>query len=177
MEPSTAMETRATERTTEQGDSLAELYVRHAPGATRLAYMLCGDRELAADLAQEAFVRLAGRFRHLREPDSFEAYLRKAVTNLFLSHLRRRRLERAYVARERGRRERHAEPPDVGGRDELWRALQELPARQRSALVLRYYEDLSEQQAADAMACSVPALKSLVARGMETLRGTVEEER
>ena len=58
--------------------------------------------------------------------------------------------------------------PDVGGREDLWRALATLPARQRAALVLRYYEDLSERDTAPVLGCSVAAVKSLVARGGAT---------
>ena len=78
---------------------LEDLYVRNAPGALRLAYFLTGNRELAEDLVQEAFVRVAGRFRHLRVPDAFDAYLRRTIVNLSTSQLRRTKLERAYVAR------------------------------------------------------------------------------
>jgi RNA polymerase sigma-70 factor (sigma-E family) len=158
---------------------LGELYLRHAPAARSLAYLLTGDRHLAEDLVQEAFVRLTGRFRHLRNPDAFGSYLRRTVVNLHTSHLRRRRLERAYL--ERRGREAAIEGaggslPDVAGRQDLWRALQTLPARQRAAVVLRYYEDLSESEAADALGCSLAAVKSLVARAMETLRTQVRSE-
>jgi RNA polymerase sigma factor (sigma-70 family) len=86
---------------------LEDLYVRHAPAALRLAFFLTGDRELAQDLVQDAFVRIAGRFGHLRTPDAFEAYLRRTIVNLFTSHLRRLRLERADGLREPGSGVRH----------------------------------------------------------------------
>src|SRR5213083_2990999 len=79
---------------------LGELYVRHADDAVRLAYLLTGDRALAEDLVQDAFVRLAGRLVHLRDPGAFEAYLRRTVVNLANSFYRRKRLERAYLKRE-----------------------------------------------------------------------------
>jgi RNA polymerase sigma-70 factor (sigma-E family) len=158
-----------------QATGLAELYVRHAPGALRLAYMLTAQRELAEDLVQDAFAKLAGRFLHLRRPEAFDAYLRRMIVNQFLSHQRRRRVERAYLQREAGARVASSLAMDLGERDEVWRALQELPERQRAALVLRYYEDLSERDAAEVLRCSAPALKSLVARGMETLRGLIEK--
>jgi RNA polymerase sigma factor (sigma-70 family) len=68
---------------------LQDLYVRHAPAALRLAYFLSGDRETARDLVQDAFVRVAGRLRHLREPDEFDAYLRRTIVNIHTSRLRR----------------------------------------------------------------------------------------
>jgi len=151
--------------------SLEDLYVRHAPEAARLAYLLMGDRDLAEDVAQDAFIRVAGRFRHMRYPDAFPAYLRKTVVNRCLSLHRRGRVERAYIARESGRRPQEgAESPDLATRGQLRAALETLPIRQRAAIVLRYYHDLSEQQAADALACSPAAARSLVLRGMTTLR-------
>jgi RNA polymerase sigma-70 factor (sigma-E family) len=174
MDPEPPMiEVREAERTdappSEQG-GLAELYERHAGAAVGLAYLLTGDRSLAEDLVQEAFVRVAGRFRHLRDSGAFESYLRRTVVNLFTSQLRRRRLERAYLKREATKPAASHEDPDVASRDELWRAVQQLPERQRAAVVLRYYEDLSEREVATTMRCSNAAAKSLIQRGMQTLR-------
>ena len=70
--------------------SLAALYERHADDAVGLAYLLTGDRALAEDLMQEAFVRIAARFRHIRDPAAFGTYLRRTVINLANSHFRRR---------------------------------------------------------------------------------------
>jgi RNA polymerase sigma-70 factor (sigma-E family) len=165
----------ATERTTEGG--LAELYVRHAPAAGRLAFLLTGDRISAEDLLQEAFVRVVGRFGHLRVPDAFGAYLRRTIVNLHTSHLRRKRLERAYLERERSV---HTGSPDAmsdaGVRDELWRTLLRLPPRQRAAVVLRFYEDLSERETAEVLRCSPAAVKSLVARAMDSLRTEIRKD-
>src|SRR5947208_10105937 len=116
-----------------EGGRLAELYVRHSAEATRLAYMLTGDRQLAEDLVQDAFVRLAGRLVHLRDPGAFDAYLRRTVVNLCNSQFRRRRVERAYLQRARGAGEMRGIPwPDrpVEDRDELWEALGRLSGRQ-----------------------------------------------
>ncbi|HZA26359.1 MAG TPA: sigma-70 family RNA polymerase sigma factor [Actinomycetota bacterium] len=66
--------------------------------------------------------------------------------------------------------------PDIAGRADLWAGLQQLPARQRAALVLRFYEDLSERESAEVLRCSVSAVKSLVARAMETLRNEMGSE-
>src|ERR671917_97236 len=79
---------------------LLELYRANARSAVRLAYLMTGDRELAEDLAQEAFVRVAGRWRDLRKPEVFRAYLFKAVVNLTNSHWRRKRVERGYLAKQ-----------------------------------------------------------------------------
>ena len=154
---------------------LAELYERHSAAAGRLAYLLTGDRATAEDLVQEAFVRVVGRFRHLRVPDAFESYLRRTIVNLHTSQLRRRRIERSYLERERvSARPEAVSSPDLGEREDVWRELLALPPRQRAAVVLRYYEDLSERETADVLRCSVAAVKSLTARAMETLRTRME---
>lgn len=157
---------------------LAELYTRHGPAAQRLAFLLTGDRVQAEDLVQDAFVRVVGRFGHLRVPDAFEAYLRRTIVNLHTSQLRRRRVERAWLEREGGAAgARPADAmPDVGAREELWRAVLELPARQRAAVVLRFYEDLSERQTAEVLGCSPAAAKMLVARAMEILRDRIRKD-
>lgn len=147
---------------------LAELYRTHAPAAARLAYLLTGDRSLAEDLVQEAFVRLFGRWRDLRDPGAFPAYLRTTVVNLARSQFRRSRVERAYLEREALRPD--PPPADTGERHEMWAALQRLSPRQRAAIVLRYYEDLTEAQTADVLRCPVGTVKSLVWRGMQQLR-------
>jgi RNA polymerase sigma-70 factor (sigma-E family) len=161
------------ERVSETG-RLGELYRLHAGDAARLAYLITGDRALAEDLVQEAFVRLYGKFRDLRNPDAFEGYLRRTVVNLARSHFRHRKVERKYLEGA-GKPEagRPVAAPDVGERDELWTMLQALPERQRTAIVLRFYEDLSEASTAEAMGCPVGTVKSLVSRGLERLRAIV----
>jgi RNA polymerase sigma-70 factor (sigma-E family) len=154
--------------TTTEGGRLGELYEAHASDAARLAYLLTADRALAEDLVHEAFVRLFGRFRDLRNPDAFRAYLRTAVVNLARSHFRRRRVERAYLQRESRPEDRTT--VDFGGGEELWQALQRLRPRQRAAIVLRYYEDLTEAQTAEVLGCAVGTVKSLVSRGIDQLR-------
>jgi len=158
---------------------LAELYVRHAGEASRLAYLLTGDRTLAEDLVQDAFVLLAGRLVHLRDPGAFHAYLRKTVVNLSNSHFRRKRVERAYLQRTQATfptLELQRADGSTEDREELWRALERLSKRQRAAIVLRFYEDLSERQVADILQCRPGTVKSLVSRGLETLRNEVRSE-
>ncbi len=149
---------------------LAEMYARHAGDAARLAYLLTGDRSLADDLVQDAFVRLARRLGHLRDPEAFGPYLRRTLVNLANSYFRRRGVERAYLERQRRNVEESIEAPDPGERDEMLRALAALPLRQRTAVVLRYYEDLSELQMADLMRCRPGTVKGLLSKGLHNLR-------
>lgn len=153
-------------------EPIAELYVRHIPSATRLAYLITRDEPLAEDIAQDAFLQAVGRFRHLRRADAFEAYLRRSVVNRCTSHFRRERRARAFAEREAAT-EPVAGGPDLGRRDELRTVLLALPVRQRAAVVLRYYADLSEEQAGEALGCSAAAVRSMVARAMETLRARI----
>ena len=156
--------------------ALAELYSRQAPGARRLAYLLTGDQQLAEDIVQDCFVKLAGRLRRVDDP---EAYLRRMVVNASHSHHRRLR-----VRRDRARDEAlvvgadtDAAPDGADGRADRARlldALAGLPARQRSAVVLRHWLDLSEQQCADELGCSVGTVKSLASRGRAALRLSLE---
>ena len=152
-------------------ESMAELYETHFGAAFRLAYLLTGDASTAEDLVQDAFVKLIGRFAHLRDPDSFSSYLRRTVVNLSYSTFRRRRVERAYLAREVVRPMAATDGiPDIEQRDLLWDQLCQLAPRQRAALVLRYYDDLSESQAAEILGCSVHTVNALVARGVRAMR-------
>jgi len=161
------------EKTRIEGSLLGDLYLRHAPDAVRLAYLLTGDGALAEDLVQDAFVRMAGRLVHLRSPESFHAYLRTTVVNLARSHGRRKAVERRHA--ERTPPPGNSYPADMSDRDEMRVALMSLPLRQRTAVVLRYYEDMSEAQVAELMKCRPTAVRSLVARGVASLRESVRE--
>lgn len=145
-----------------------ELYATYAPDAVRIAFLLVGDRAHAEDLAQEAFVRVFGRFGELRSDASFRAYLFRTLVNLSKNYFRRRVLER-----------NAAQPAQALSRalperdDELLSALKRLPERQRAAVVLRYCEDLSEHDTAQILGTTPKAVKSLVTRGLNALREEV----
>jgi RNA polymerase sigma-70 factor (sigma-E family) len=166
---------------TEPKGELADLYVRHVPAANRLGFLLTGDRSQAEDLVHDAFVRCVGRFGHLRAHEAFDAYLRRTIVNLHTSRLRRLRVEREWLSKETARLGRPGtsgppSPPPPPGREDMWRRLQTLPPRQRAVLVLRYYEDLSERETANALRCSVAAVKSLTARATSALREGIRGE-
>jgi RNA polymerase sigma-70 factor (sigma-E family) len=158
-------------------DSLTLLYSAHYRGLVRLAAYLTGDRDSAEEVVQDAYVKVLGRWGGLRDLDKGEAYLRQSVVNLSRSRLRHRVVV-----------ERHAPAPmpdaasaEAGAMSRLDRtavvhALTELPRRQREAIVLRYYADLSEAQTAHAMGISAGAVKSHTSRGMAALRHLLEED-
>ena len=154
---------------------MAHLYSTFAPGAARLAYLLTGDQHLSEDLVQEAFLKMLGRFEYLRNPASFQAYLHRTIVNLSRKHWRRAELERRFTSRERALRSSHVvDAPDVETPDEVWTAVLKLPYRQRAAIVLRFYEDMSEQQTAELLDCSAKAVRSMVGRAKESLRALAE---
>ena len=158
-------------------DSLTLLYTAHYRGLVRLAAYLTGDRDNAEEIVQDAYVKVLGRWGGLRDLDKGEAYLRQTVVNLSRSRMRHR------VVVERNA---PAPMPDMasaesGAMSRLDRAavidaIAELPRRQREAVVLRYYADLSEAQTAHAMGISAGAVKSHTSRGMAALRHLLEEE-
>jgi len=152
---------------------LGELYERSVPAAVRLAYLLTGDQAIAEDLAQDAFVRVAGKLVHLRHRDAFDDYLRRTVINLSKNHFRRRAIERAYLTRFRVVDRSASHDKGVVERQAMLAALQVLPHRQRSAIVLRFYEDLPEDAVAEILRCRPATVRSLVFRGVQTLRSEI----
>ncbi len=166
------------EPTTHTGRSpaagLEGLYEAHAPDALRLAYLLTGDRALAEDLMQDAFVRMVGRFQDLRDRDAFWWYLRRTIVNLANSHFRRRQVERAYLARQRGAGS--VPETDLGDRERLRGALMTLRPEQRAAVVLRFYADMTESATAEMLRCPLGTVKSMVSRAMEHLREELNDD-
>ena len=161
----------------QRAERLAELYAVHAPRAGRVAYLLVGNRDLAEDLVQEAFVRIASRLFSIKSSQAFGAYLNQTVLNLARGHIRKLARDRSLLQRLGGQPRRDESMPDVGARDEVLRALQTLPYRQRAAIVFRYYLDLSERQTADLLGCAVGTVKSLVSRGTQELRTRMGAQR
>jgi RNA polymerase sigma-70 factor (sigma-E family) len=153
---------------------LENLYEAHAPDALRLAYLMTGDRALAEDLTQDAFVKMLGRFQDLRNRDAFWWYLRKTIVNLSRSHFRHRRVERAYLDRQRS--PEGVAGADFGERDRVRAALMTLRPEQRAAVVLRYFEDLTETDTADILGRPVGTVKSMVSRGMDRLREELNDD-
>ncbi|HEX6936420.1 MAG TPA: SigE family RNA polymerase sigma factor [Actinomycetes bacterium] len=153
-----------------------QLFHGHFAAMTRLAAMLGADDP--EDVAQEAFVRLHGRSRTLRDPNAAIGYLRTTVVNLTRS--RRRHLSVVRRNRPAPPREVMSAEHDVLRQErdrELVQALGRLSSRHREALVLRYWLDLTEAEMADAMGVSRGTVKSHVSRGLDALAALLEETR
>lgn len=137
--------------------------------ALRLAHRLTGNASTAEDLAQEALARMWSRWGRL-ERDHLDAYLRRTVANLFCSQARRRRRYEQIIRLVPRARPLTDGTRGVDERDELATALLQLPARQRTVVVLRYVEDLAVADVADAMGCSEGTVKTQSSRGLAALR-------
>ncbi|SBT45345.1 SigE family RNA polymerase sigma factor [Micromonospora auratinigra] len=139
----------------------------------RTAYLLTGDRDAAQDLVHESLVKVMRHWRRLDEP---MAYVRRTMVNERTSRWRRlglRELLTAAVPDRAG-----PDPTDVVAvRDELLAALDRLPVRMRTVLVLRYWEDLPEAEVAALMGCAPGTVKSQAARGLARLRDVLGAER
>jgi RNA polymerase sigma-70 factor (sigma-E family) len=135
----------------------------------RTAYLLCGDQGKSEDLVQVTLAKLVVAWSRLKHSESIDHYAQRVLINTYVSSRRRR----SWWEQPFGRLD-DARAPDeytaVEQRDWLRRALDGLPARQRAAVVLRFYEDLSEQDAAHVLGCSVGTVKSLSSRGLQKLR-------
>lgn len=161
-------------RLSKSDERLAELYSTHAAAAVRLAFLLTSDREAAEDIAHDAFVRVGGKILTLREPERAAGYLFRTVANLAKDHGRRVARSRDLERRRTGTRPNpHV---DFELRDEVLSALVTIDPRYRLVLFLRYYLDMSEHQAAEAMGCTTAAVKSLTNRAARALRARLEGE-
>ena len=154
---------------------LTTLYTTHYRELVRLAAFLTGDRDNAEEVVQDAYVKMHGSWRRVRELDKAEAYLRVTVVNLSRSRLRHKQVTQKHkpepladVASAESYAMEHVQ------RETVLDALSHLPRRQREAVVLRYYGDLTEAQTAAAMGCSVGAVKSHTSRAMSALRPLLE---
>jgi RNA polymerase sigma-70 factor (sigma-E family) len=169
------------ERRVDAAAAVTALYAEHALGLTRLALVMTGDRHTAEDIVQEAFCGLHRRWDKLRDPAKALPYVRSSVLNGCRMEFRR---TKAVLGRP-GNTEYEAFLPPAWSaesaalaseeRREVLRALLRLPTRQREALLLRYYLDLSEADTASAMGISRGTAKSTVARGLHALRNVLGE--
>lgn len=138
----------------------------------RAAYLMCGDVDLAEDLVQEALIALAEKWESVEHPDAF---VRRVVYRQRVSWWRRHHRE---VAVEHLPERALGDGALERARDaEIHAALRTLPQRQRAALVLRYFEDLTEAQAASVMGVATGTIKSLSHQGMTRLRAELEDRR
>jgi RNA polymerase sigma-70 factor (sigma-E family) len=152
------------------------LFREEGQSLVRLARLFVDDRNAAEDLVQEAFIRLARSAHRIRDESKAAAYLRSIVLNLARDNNRRGLVSLRHHLPEDDRR---ASTEDVieleEDKQEVIDALRELPHRQRTALVLRYYEELGIDDIADAMGISRNSVKTHLQRGLTALQQQLGE--
>jgi RNA polymerase sigma-70 factor (sigma-E family) len=158
---------------------VAALYQAHALGLVKLAKVMLGDQAAAEDIVQDAFLGLFRRWPALEDQDRALAYLRASVLNGCRTAYRGlTRRDRALRLAPMTENMVSAEESALIGEAnrEVMAALRALPARQREAVVLRYYLDLTEDQTANAMHVSRGTVKSAASRGRAALARMLKEE-
>jgi RNA polymerase sigma-70 factor, ECF subfamily len=137
------------------------LYRSSVAEMTRLAYLITGSAHVAEEITHDAFIAVQRRWDSINTP---KPYLRQVVVNGCRSYLRHLRIERTTPI--------DPIPPVINDEiDETWLLVQQLSPKRRTALVLRYYLDLSIDEIADVMRTRPGTVKSLLHRGREALRG------
>jgi RNA polymerase sigma-70 factor (sigma-E family) len=155
--------------------AVGALYQTMAVGLIRLAYVILGDRQAAEDVVQDAFCNLFQRWDHLSHVQGAEYYVRVAVLNACRSALRRRAIRSRRVLYELPAPSVEAAILGSEERDELIRAVDRLPRRQRETLILSYYLDLPDDEIATLMGVGMSSVRSARHRALETLARNLKE--
>ena len=142
------------------------------PALLRAACAIAGDPHSAEDLLQTALINVAPRWEAIRDPRAVDAYVRRAMRNQHASWFRQpwRKRERATADLPEPQSRWNPCTARLDGGGGLWPLVESLPPRQRSAVVLRYYEGLSEAETSRVLRCSLGTVKSNTSRGLSTLR-------
>jgi RNA polymerase sigma-70 factor (sigma-E family) len=154
-------------------EAFREFAIGRWPALVRFAYGLTGDRGHAEDLAQIALARAYASWPRVRRAEDPDAYVRRILINANHRRFRKRRVEEHSG-------EAPAEPAVTDGtaaldqREALVAALMELPPKQRAVVVLRYWDGLTETQAATVLGCSVGTVKSQASRALAKLRTSTQ---
>jgi RNA polymerase sigma-70 factor (sigma-E family) len=152
-----------------------EFVAARLPRMSGVAYLLTGDHHAAQDLVQTALVKLARHWRRVSGTGAPDAYVRRVIYNAHVSAWRRRRGAEVSTAAPPDRAGPRDEAADTVRRLMLRQALARLTPRQRAVIVLRFYEDMSERDAAEALGCSVGTVKSQTHHALERLRVVAPE--
>jgi RNA polymerase sigma-70 factor (sigma-E family) len=156
-------------------DRFSQAVAAHHQQLARLAFLLCNDRQQAEDAVAETYARVWPKYRR-GTIDDLLPYLRRAVANQVRGGLRRRMLEQREAQRRKVDWHDGVSPErSVDDAEIILPALEALPQNQRAVLVLRYYEDLSEDEIADTLDIPAGTVKSRCARGLEQLRRVMGE--
>jgi RNA polymerase sigma-70 factor (sigma-E family) len=157
-------------------EEFTSFVVAHQAKLRRVAYLMCGDWQLASDHVQDALVRVYRHWPRLRIDREKLGYARRAVLSVVIDAKRRRSSTEVPVDSVVDRLDGADAADRSADRDLLSRCLAQVPARQRACLVLRYYDDLSVSEVATALGISEGTVKSQTARGLDTLQAAFARE-
>jgi RNA polymerase sigma-70 factor (sigma-E family) len=165
----------STTKQAQDAPSFQEYAASAWPWLYRCSYLLTGNHADAEDLAQQTLLQAYQSWAKVSRADQPAAYLRRMLTNLYISQRRpkARKLELLTDAPPEPRPSPMAGPED---RMALWPHIASLPPRQRAVVVLRYYEQLSEREIAEALGCSTGNVKSTAHRALQALRAAIGSE-
>jgi RNA polymerase sigma-70 factor (sigma-E family) len=156
---------------TQENQSFTDFVSAEQAGLLRLAVLLAGDRGQAEDLVQTALMKCYRHWGRITRSGPPSSYVRRALVTTHTSWRRRLSSTEQVMETLPDRADPRA---DLQPRDEeLRRALRALPPRMRTAIVLRFYEDLSEQRTGELMGCSASTVNTQTARGLERLRASI----
>jgi RNA polymerase sigma-70 factor (sigma-E family) len=148
----------------------ADFMRAHAPVLMRKAYLLTGSRLAAEDLVQDTLARLYPRWTRVAASDVPLAYVQRSLTNNFLNQRRKRGYRELLIEAPPDCAARHSVEREVVDRDEACALLQTLSHRQRTVLILRFYEGFTDAEIAQRLACRPGTVRSLASRGLASLR-------
>ena len=155
----------------EDSESFTDFVSAEQGPLLRLAVLLTGDRGQAEDLVQTALMKSYRHWARITRSGTPSAYVRRVLVTTNTSWHRRLSSTEQVMESLPERADPSADPGEHD--EELLRALRSLPPRMRTALVLRFYEDLSEQRTGELMGCSASTVNTQTARGLERLRASL----
>jgi RNA polymerase sigma-70 factor (sigma-E family) len=168
-----AVQTGAPTLTRDKDADFSDYMAARQPSLLRTAYLLTGDRHTAEDLVQTALAKLYLSWDRVQRQESLDGYVRRILVNehnsLWRRPWKRRETTTAVLP------DRPADAPGAAHDAELWEFVQTLPRKQRAAIVLRYYEQLSEAETAAVLGVSVGTVKSQTSRALASMRARVDE--
>jgi len=156
---------------TEDSQSFTDFVSAEQAGLLRLAVLLAGDRGQAEDLVQTALLKCYRHWARISRSGAPSAYVRRAMVTTHTSWRRLLSSTEQVMETLPDSADPHGEHEDAD--EELRRALRALPPRMRTAVVLRFYEDLTEQRTAELMGCSASTVNTQTARGLDRLRAAL----
>lgn len=154
----------------DEPEGFREFVESNSPRLLRSALLLTGHERTAEDLVQATFERMWPRWHRLNDPRSADTYVRKTMLSIFLNWRRRRWRAELPVDRLPERADVRDALAQADVRNMVQLALSTLSRRQRTVIVLRYFDDLTESQTAAALGCSVGTVKSQMSRAFAKLR-------